>query len=454
MLATPSDEISNQFLLESLNLQQQPLCIIIKKVNFKIIELYKMPSENFLFVGFENLNIKNSYSWFDYRLKFNLIDFNVIFLNLTKWHYKFNEFETIRSDIRNVLEAGSTVFIIFKLATGIVKSQYGEKRKCSNLAILPFLGIIKNFSEDNGVFKKVIKSPYKRYFEHLKNWNWYFSEYFNDKNWYQCEIIPLAVNGINKPIGFILETLEYMDSEQIGSSIFLPEIKNIELGIKQLLEDIYQKKIFEKSPSWVKNIKTVEELKFENKRNEFREYIKKKAITLKKVNKKINNEKLIKKILYEDGTELEDSIKNLFDSLSIKYHEEKIDEEDCFIESNFGNFLFEIKGSESVFNKKGLRQLIDWEDSLEKMGYKIDRCIFIGNHYRFDNIKERKYPFENNLLKFAERNNFLIILTTDLFDIYNDYQSKKISLKDIYKIFKNSPTKFNYKKYFKSKKIL
>lgn len=391
-----------------------------------------MEEAKYLFIGFENLDIESSFSWDDYRKKFNLLDYDITFLNITKWHNNF-EYSELKNDINNAISNGSIHILIYK----------ENEESTSSMKIIPIRNLHNNITIDNGKSFTIHNKKFQRYFHFVKKWNWYLNNIPTDEHWHNIELKIIANNNINKPIGFYLDCLKY-PSNEVGRLIVLPEIEDLQLGVKILLEDLFSEKIFSKSPIWVKEIKTKNEKIYEIQRNKVKNDISEITKKLEEINNKIESEESIKKILYEDGIELERSIKDFFNRVNIKYHTTKIVEEDCFIESTKGNFLFEIKGSKKGFAKKGLRQLIDWESDLEDKEYIIDRCIFLGNHFRDKPLEERDYPFADNLIKYAEKQDFLLILTQDLFKIYNDYLGKKISTNDIYKIFKKGPTRFIY----------
>lgn len=395
-----------------------------------------------LFIGFEKLNLKNSFRWSEYRLKFNPIDHKVIFLNLTGFDNKFqNDSIKVRDDLSAAINSGATVFVIFEPAIKKCKDLYKRDFEISNSRILPITNFDFGFTYDTGTSKNIIEAKYTRYFRHLKNWHWYYNVTTKISSWDQFKITSVANNNINEPIGFYIFLRKGQGTG--GFLVILPKIDNIELGIKEFLEDFANIKIFEKEPIWLKEVRTLKEKDLIKIKNNTKEKIKIENSKIIKINSQLKEEKNTKKILYEDGAELEESVRFVFTKLGLGLTQNKISEEDCFIETKFGNFLFEIKGSESGFDKKGLRQLIDWEDDFEKKGYSINRCIFLGNHYRFKPFTEREYPFADNLVKYSVKLNFLLMTTTDLFNIYNLFLEKRINTKNICNLFKTSASKFN-----------
>ena len=395
-------------------------------------------SNKFLFIGFDDINLNNSFQWNDYRSKFNPLDYDSVFLKLTKWEKIFSG--KISSDLNELIDAGKDIFVVYNHAESRGKSPLGHDIITENISLLPFFSSSKNFSFDNGFERTVKIEGFDRYFRHLKTWSWYYNGNLVEGN---IIIVPIAVNKINKPVSFIIFE-KYSKESHSGCVFMLPEIEEVCLGIKELLIDFCKMEISSKEPIWINDIKTHNEEKLLISKNKLKERIKKEGGKIRDTNLRIRNERNIKRILYTDGIELEENIKKLFRNVGLKPYREKISEEDCFIKSKYGNFLFEIKGSISSFNKKGVRQLADWYDEFEGRGFKIDRCIFLGNHFKNIPINKRPYPFEDNIIIFAEKNEFLLLLTTDLFELYNLFLRKKISLKDICQIFKNSPTKFNF----------
>ena len=404
-----------------------------------------MKKNSFLFIGFENLNLKDSYSWADYRLKFNPLDYSIIFLNITEDHDKFQQSaKIIRDDIYNAICAGAEIVVVFELAQKEKTTLLGSSYVVSNIDILPIKDLSKCFTYDKGQSKKNIRQEFSRYFKHLKEWHWYLNEKIDFSPWQIFKIESLAENNINKSIGLVV-ALQETKSNNFGILIILPKINDMMLGIREILEDYYQIKLTTMLPLWINDNKTFNENKILLKRNCIRDKIKIEANKLITVNHDLREEREIKKILYEDGSILEESVKKVFSKLGLTPIKEKITEEDCYIESAYGNFLFEVKGSEKGFGLDGPRQLVDWITNFDSKGYKIDRCIFLVNHFRFRALEEREIPFPDNVIKFAKMNNFLLMTTSDLFNIYNLFLQKKIITKNICKLFKTSPTIFKLK---------
>jgi len=216
----------------------------------------------------------------------------------------------------------------------------------------------------------------------------------------------------------------------------------LEIGIGYLLEDRYGIKLLENKPFWLNSIKTVYERKLLSRDEIIQSRISKLWDSIVSINLEIDDERKVKKILYTDGSELEESIKFTFQRMNLRCRETKISEEDCFIENTMGSFLFEIKGCDSYVRKKGLRQLWEWKDKIEELGFVIDRSVFIVNHFKTIPIEDRPFPFEQNIVRDAEGLNLLLMTTVDLFKIYNLFLNNKINTNEICSLLKASPTIF------------
>lgn len=152
--------------------------------------------------------------------------------------------------------------------------------------------------------------------------------------------------------------------------------------------------------------------------------------------KQILEYNMIKQMLYETGDPLVDSLKFLFKKIGFQVtlkETEGIQD----IELKHENFfaIIEVKGKNKEANIIDIRQLLQWyigaqgEDESRTV-----KPIFIINHFREKEPRERGEPFTQKAIELGVNNNFCLITTYYLFNIYEKFLKGTITINDIKKI--------------------
>lgn len=259
-------------------------------------------------------------------------------------------------------------------------------------------------------FKKIFKKYDFNWFAHFK--------YIEDDD------IVLAENLFNFPVSLIRE-------KRKGKIIFFPMYgfsKDVsKLLLRDVIEVIKSEYLVKRgarsiSPTWLEkyllpNEKDIK-LEIENKQKVVVEY------------------NTIRQILYETGDALVDSVRFLFEKFGFKaIDKEKEGAQD--IELKHGDFFayLEVKGKKKDANQKDYRQLLDWVVSAESDNGSLEiKPIFVVNHYRDKDIKERGAPFTDGALKRGEKNDFCFITTVTLFEMYKKFLGKELDIEGIKEI--------------------
>lgn len=391
----------------------------------------------------ENIKIQYDSNKKEYMLSKKIptiYDYHIVFLNNP--FFCFNEEAPDNQDhgivntitekigeIKTLIEGGYVLVTILskKYEKEYYYSTY-SKTKFNNYEWNPFpIEIINKagieFAVEDTIFSKILN---KDFFE----WKAHYMHKFTPSN-----IIPLAKNIPGFPISIIQEI-------NLGKIIYLPYYNiSFQKDLFRSLIDIIKTKILTKdeknasiTPDWLGSSKyflTNEE-----------ELIKQKN----KIEEELKMSNTAKKILYESGKELSKSVSYILKQLhfkEVKFLEQEESDIQILDENIF--FVIEVKGKKESADLDDLRQLLDWyirEQSKDET--KEVKGIFIVNHYKDKDINDRKDPFTKKAIEFASNNNFVLITTSELFNIFKDYKVQKISKKEIFDLL-NGKGLLNYK---------
>ncbi len=236
----------------------------------------------------------------------------------------------------------------------------------------------------------------------------------------------LARNNPGFPISFIYEVNK-------GKMMFLPWYESTyQKELLRLVLDNIKKKIINKeqivgtlTPQWIDKDKY-------NLMNEV-DLIKKRNL----IEDQLNLANKSKRILYESGRELSKSIHfvmSFFSLENLSYSEDEGLHDISFDEDK--KYIVEVKGISGFASIKDLRELLDWYTREKgKDETKQVKGIFILNHYKDKDIEDRAEPFSQAAIEMAESNNFLLVTTFELYNLFKDFKNGNLTKKDILVLF-------------------
>lgn len=244
----------------------------------------------------------------------------------------------------------------------------------------------------------------------------------------------LAFNSIGDPVA-----IKILQGK--GSLILLPQLKDakcITKLLRQLTDVIRQKYITgnnsdDVEPTWINQITLADEEKLINEK--------------KAIDEKLGLYKRIKRILYQTGNALVDDLTGVFKMFGLNTRNlDYKGEQDIEIEEGNTKFIVEVKGKDSFANVDDLRQLLDWyvnEESKNesKIPEKQIRGVFIINHYRKMHPDMRKEALSEKALKLAIKNEFVVLTTLDIFDLFKKHSKSPITKDDVLKLFESKIAK-------------
>lgn len=208
-------------------------------------------------------------------------------------------------------------------------------------------------------------------------------------------------------------------------------------NIFDLMNDLNNNKIRE-LPNWINKYNTEDEKKVKKELSDLEEKIKILNNKIQKINKKITSMNEEKRIFIESGERLEIIVRDIFRKIGYKIVKFGGNEEDLVISDDNNTFVFEIKGLDSSAAEKNSAQAVKWTTN-----YFIDtgikaKSVLVINAYKNMELKDRKDTFPNQMLKYSEYQQICLMDSIQLYNIYNKFLNKEISIKEISEIIMNT----------------
>lgn len=397
--------------------------------NTRIVKVMSVPLK-ILFIGFDDIpkaghkekidscNVIIGKMKEDFRFKGkggipSFLDYHIIFVNLPKINlnrYLLLRMGNKRKDIELFLRAG-----------GIITVFCPHDNYQGTYDWLPLSINVKNSGGDTT--EPNMQHPLGKTLQKFKpGWKCYFEiDHLN----FPPELI-IGRNMAKLPVSLAL-TIEN------GNIILMPQFKEEQYlpVLNHLLESI-KKNYFQKdispvaipTPTWLSKYQFDEEKKLTQQFEEMKIYIQR------------YNE--IKKILYENGIELTKAVAHVFSELGFKVNEKENEGfHDIEIEYNEFSSIIEVKGLKGYANVGDLRQLLDHYIEASELNESL-KGIFILNHFLENEPLERKDPFSERAIRLGTKNEFCMMTTVDLFNLYSEFIKGKIEIADIITILKET----------------
>lgn len=389
-----------------------------------------MNGKKILVIGIDNISGVDCIGW-DMEEPPNIPDYDNVILNvvsMSNYEVRAQTQKKIKSSLEILLNSkGSLVAIGCPRKNINVRNfPYGENDVVDqfNYQWLPFEIGIYNESGDTTIFDGDLL---KEYFRYVKSCNYFFrlgDDKLNVYDWVKNRYGELLAGTIQKGSG--------------GPLVFLPcptEISDVE-AVQFILKTFFEVTPETSPPDWTNSVKIpgLEDIERRIIGNEGK--INNLSEANRKLEKKASDLKKYQKLLYETGSALEEIVRDSFILLNHKPESPKFKEE-YIIKSGNKIGIIECKGKEKSISRKDFRQLLDYHKE-----YQIDfdgdfKGILIGNAWRLKPVKDRnknEFPtFPDDVKRIAEKNDFALLSTVELFNIICRFIEKKIESKEIIK---------------------
>lgn len=334
-----------------------------------------------------------------------------------------NTLQSRKGEIKSLLDNGKIIIIFLQPVSGF-KGEVNNKNQydiVTNYDFLPmrqdyFLNRIKSGSGNSkGSLKlNVGANLFTQYFSAFKDeitYNAYYDFDASDNPEY------FIVNKANRPVGAVHKVSE-------GLIVFLPPIPHVIennklIGvIKGCTKQILNKHTLTPAPPWIKDYTLIGETDFDKQSSEIQQKIEKLESQKIEVEEKKNQITQFKRLLYEQGFELEDLVIKAFHLFGFKAENRKQDdlEHDIIFESEEGRGLAELEGKDNdAVHVSKLDQLNRAVDEDFELTGNYPQGILIGNHYRFTKPENRKQAFTEKVHIVAKKKSFGLLNTCEIF---------------------------------------
>ena len=176
---------------------------------------------------------------------------------------------------------------------------------------------------------------------------------------------------------------------------------------------------------------------------------------IKEIRERISKLEKAKSILWLSGNDLTSAICFVLKEMGINCkNTEKDGKHDIEINERKLKAVIEVKGLKGCANADNLRQLEDWKRECIKSGKDNIKGIFILNEFREVEPELRKaeckkaigtdYPFTKDAIRIAERENFVLMTTYQLFRLYKENIDGKFNKNEFLEKILSSKTIFDY----------
>jgi len=210
----------------------------------------------------------------------------------------------------------------------------------------------------------------------------------------------------------------------LGPIVLLPLLKGIDsrLAINLLLEDIFKRPQATITPVWTDSIKMPFLENIEKQINKELQKIAKSRDKISELKKQKAELNYYKKLIYADGTELEDVFSKCLCKLGAKVNPAKYANEEYCLLYNKVEYPVEAKGNSKSVSLKNLRQLIDYLLIYDDNTRKRNKGILFGNAWKKLPLNQRnthqKPIFPKNVIERAEANNVALVSSVDFFEAF------------------------------------
>lgn len=437
-----------------------------------------MSKKKYLVIGSSGHQFVDCIEW-DVDPLPNIIDYDIIIANtrsitdeLLKKISSKNQIETFRKLLTRFLISNGQLIILSDFRRNVKRpNKYPDY--LNNYSWCP---IDIGTQIESGTTIEIIENKFPNYFSKFNKWEYYlfmpksclsneftrlignthdtkykFPEYIFIKNRYGKMLSgSLACEVYYKKTEHPLygSSIDYFDTtpdRMLGEIVLLPLLPDIndKSAVSILLEDLLGKPQVPLPLDWVKKVDMPLIKEIDRRVENLLEKIRNIDTKIKRITEKKEQIESYKKLLYSDGSDLEDIFKKCLIELGGKVEPAKYsNEEYCFIYKGL-ECPVEAKGVSKSISLSHLRQLIDYMLKYEEESGNKCKGLLLGNSWKNTPIEERntkeKPNFPDNVIERAKDMNIALIDSIDFFHAYCKFiEDKKIGNLILDKIIESS----------------
>lgn len=396
-----------------------------------------------------NADEKFSISDFKSPKAFDDFEWNILDLGFEDlWRYKggsigsinmFNDLKHYNNIVRN---SNNTKILVILPQNIIYKYYFSSDRYHQQEYLKNMLEVIEKLIFDH-IYSYAFQLSFETTITTLGELKIKADFHFNKECFQNEEIIMLSDNSKKLTSIKVKENLYYTTLDLMSSKNAIEKfMKNIKISEDEI--DI--------EPEWVKDINILDDIIVKQNIDKIESKIEELEIKKNIENKKINENKRIKSILYQTDKSLQNIIIQILNEMLEYEDDEFVDkmEEDYKIKKDEITFIIETKGLSRNIKGEDISKTSNhveiYLDELEEQGITENvKGIYIVATQRNKKVEDREKTPDRQI-KIAKRDNILIIRTEQLLEMFEDFRNKKTSTEDIIKIFSEQIGELKYEK--------
>ncbi len=323
-----------------------------------------------------------------------------------------------RIEVEGLLEKGGIVIVFMQ---PVVRFTYGENGDITNYDwLLSRNSIVKELGISIGsginINDFLVNHPFYEYLKLKPHWEAYAN--IKTATQYDWQILASAFN-----------THALSLTKQVGNGhiIFLPSTYSLDNGsiLEDCIQSILNGDVPSPKPDWLNDVVVPGQEVLKPKLSKINEEIENLRVKAEQIKSDIEELDKWEYLLYEQGeNRLRPVVRNV---LSIIGMQDKSDIEqiaDGFFTCDEGDAILEVEGSVNSIKIEKISQLIkDRANYITDKQTTSPKGILVGNPFREEPLDNRppkssqRQPFTRELLQTAEKQDIVVILSTDLYNI-------------------------------------
>jgi len=294
--------------------------------------------------------------------------------------------------------------------------------KTSSYDWIPVVGLASIVTSGEGQrILKVAKSPFDKYID-LPGTTWYAFLKESSRTRYET----LAKNEADLAVAARIDLGK-------GSIFLLPFSKNKD-WVKVLYDCLQQALSGEdqqkRPPPWVGDIRVPGEEDMVSKLKEISDKIEDLSDSRFQLSRRLENSLEIRKLLYETGTALEDTVRTSFEELG--YSLKSKGDIDFVFSDDDSEIIFEVTGSVGTIEVTKIRQLLEFVLKEEKLSGRTPKGILIANAQMDLPPEKRNDPFTKAVIERATGFGICLLTTQVLFEAVMKHREGKLIAKNFW----------------------
>lgn len=377
----------------------------------------------------------------------NLVDYHLIIVNVRTFddtilkkisHERLKEFRALLS--RFLYSRGQLIVL-----TDFHRSIRRPKDYPENVDNYDWCPIVFGIEQESGDTKEVIEKRFSGYLSNFKKWSFYF---FMPRGYLTREIEELIGSTYDieyelSPKIFIQNRYSRMlcgsyglyislrnDHQRekkrkiLGEIVLLPLIEELESekAVSLVLEDLTGVPQVSPPPDWLTKVGMPFVNNYISEKMKQEEVIAIAQSRIEDVQKKSDELNEYKKLLYADGSELENIFRKCLEKLGGKIVPSKYSNEEYILECGGKEHLVEVKGVSKSLALNHVRQLIDYLLKYEEETRNRTIGILFGNAYKntpTDLRNKKTHPtFPANVVDRAQEIGICLVPSVEFFEVF------------------------------------